>query len=79
MAAVLPTLFFAVAATPVDVLGCATRGLLALALALLSLIAGVAAAAVARRASRRGEPPANRYVLSALILAIPGVALLFLA
>jgi hypothetical protein len=36
--------FFAVAATPVEVLGCRNRGLLALLIAFVSVLAGLAAA-----------------------------------
>jgi hypothetical protein len=42
-----PLLFFAVAATPVEALGCRTRGLLAFAIALVSVLAGLGAAIMA--------------------------------
>jgi len=74
----LPIAFFAVAATPVEVLGCRNRGLLALLIAFVSVLAGLAAAVRAVQ-GRRGEADSSRWVVSALILAIPPVALLFLA
>ncbi|HEY7746297.1 MAG TPA: hypothetical protein VIA07_08165 [Desulfuromonadales bacterium] len=75
----LPIAFFAVAATPVEVLGCRNRGLLALFIAFVSILAGLAAAVRAVLGRRRGEADAGRWMVSALILAIPPVALLFLA
>jgi hypothetical protein len=75
----LPIAFFAVAATPVEVLGCRNRGLLALLIAFVSVVAGLGAAIRAAKGRRRGEAEAVRWVVSALILAIPPVALIFLA
>ena len=75
----LPIAFFAVAATPVEVLGCRNRGLLALLIAFVSVLAGIWAAVRAVQGRRRGEAEVSRWVATALILAIPPVALLFLA
>jgi hypothetical protein len=75
----LPIAFFTVAATPVEVLGCRNRGLLALLIVFVSVLAGLAAAVRAVQGRRRGEADSGRWVVSALILAIPPVALLFLA
>jgi hypothetical protein len=75
----LPFAFFAVAATPVEVLGCRNRGLLALLISFVSVLAGLAAAVRAVQERRRGEADSDWWVVSALILAIPPVALLFLA
>jgi hypothetical protein len=74
-----PILFFAVAATPVQVLGCRTRGLLAFAIALVSVLAGLGAAIMAIKGRLQGDPQSLWWIGSALILAIPGVALLILA
>jgi hypothetical protein len=47
--AVMPTLFLAVASTPVGVLGCRLRGLLALLIAFISGLAALGATIVERR------------------------------
>jgi len=74
-----PLLFFAVAATPVEVLGCRTRGLLAFAIALVSVLAGLAAAIMAIKGRLRGDSHTHWWIGSALILAIPAVSILILA
>jgi len=75
----LPVLFFCVALGPAEVFGCAARGLLASGLALLSVSLGVFAAHKARRTARAGDPEARRWMLIALLLAVPAAAMLFLA
>lgn len=77
--AVTPLLFFVVAATPVEVLGCRTRGLLAFAIALASVLAGLGAAIMAVWGRLRGAPNTHWWAVSALVLAIPAVALIILA
>ena len=74
-----PVLFLVVATTPVDVLGCLTRGLLAVAIALLSVLAGLGAAIVGARGRMKGSPDANWWAASAVILAVPAVLLLLFA
>jgi hypothetical protein len=61
------------------VLGCRNRGLLALLIAFVSVLAGLAAAVRAVQGRWRGEADSGRWVVSALVLAIPPVALLVLA
>jgi hypothetical protein len=73
-----PLLFFAVAATPVHVLGCRTRGLLAVAIALVSILAGLAAAMRALKGRLQGDSQTLWWIGSALILAIPTVGVLIL-
>ena len=77
--AVAPILFFAVAMTPVDLLGCRTRGLLAFAIALVSVLGGLGAAIIAIKGRLRGEQHTHWWIASALVLAIPALALLILA
>ena len=77
--ALAPAAFFMVASTPVEVLGCLNRGLIALAIAMVSVIAGLIFAVKGGLGRRRGDPNARWWVLSALILAIPPAALLVLA
>jgi len=77
--ALVPLLFFAVAATPVELLGCRNRGLLVLAIALVSVIAGLVAAVMAINCQRQGDPQSRWWLKSALLFAIAPVALLILA
>jgi hypothetical protein len=63
-----PVLFLVVATTPVDVLGCLNRGLLAVAIAFLSVLAGLGSAIAGVRGRMRGE-----------VLAIPAVLLILFA
>jgi hypothetical protein len=74
-----PVLFLVVATTPVDVLGCRNRGLMAIAIAFLSVLAGLGAALAGVRGRMRGDPAANWWATSALVLAIPAVLLILFA
>ena len=77
--AIMPVLFFAVALSPVDLLGCRTRGLIALSLAFVSGLAGLGAAVMALKGRVKGEAGSERWILTTLILTIPVVAMLVLA
>lgn len=77
--AVVPALFFAVAATPVEVLGCRTRGLLAFIIALVGVLAGLGAAVMALKGRIRVDRHAIWWIASSVILAIPAVAVLIIA
>ena len=77
--ALLPALFFAIALAPVHVLGCRTRGLLALLVASASLIMALTATIVASRRRSRGDADTVWWILSALIMTIPVIALLVMA
>ena len=74
-----PLLFFAVAATPVALLGCRNRGLLALIIAFASVLCALYTAIKGANCRFRHDPSANWWLLTSLILAIPPVALLILA
>jgi hypothetical protein len=74
-----PVLFLVVATTPVDVLGCRNRGLMVIAIAFLSVLAGLGAALAGVRGRMRGDPAANWWATSALVLAIPAVLLILFA
>ncbi len=74
-----PLLFFAISSTPVHVLGCRTRGLLAFTIALASVLAGLGAAIMAVKGRVQGDSHTHWWVGSALILAIPAVSALILA
>lgn len=85
--AIMPTLFFIVALTPVTVLGCLLRGLIAMLISLVSGLAALAAAIIATRGRTKGGSRGKvRYdensiwwVLSTLILVIPVIAMIILA
>ena len=78
--ALAPLLFFAVALSPVEWLGCRNRGLIAFVIALTAGLLGVAAATLALRSRLRGNPAGGPWwALTALILALPAVGVLLLA
>jgi hypothetical protein len=74
----MPVLFFAVALSPVDLLGYRTRGLIALSIAFVSGLAGLGAADMALKGRVKGEAGSERWILAALILTIPVVSMLVL-
>jgi hypothetical protein len=71
-----PVLFLVIATMPVDVLGCRNRGLLAIAVAFLSVFAGLGSAVAGVRGRMKGDPAANWWATSSLVLAIPAVLLI---
>jgi hypothetical protein len=84
--AAMPVLFFIVALTPVEVLGCFLRGLIALLISLVSGLTALAAAIIGTNGTKRGwegrvHHGRNRlwWVLSTLILVIPVIAMIILA
>jgi len=77
--AILTVLFFINAALPVTVLGCANRGLVALAVALISGVAGLAAAVIGLKERIAGNAESAWWIVSTLVLMIPLVALIRLA
>jgi hypothetical protein len=77
--AIMPVLFLAVALSPVDSLGCKTRGLIAFSIAFVSGLAGLGAAVLALKGRVKGEVGSERWIVTTLILTIPVVALLVLA
>jgi hypothetical protein len=77
--AIMPALFFAVALTPVDLLGCKTRGLIAFSIAFVSGLAGLGTAGMALMGRVKGAAGSEKWIVTTLILTIPVVALLVLA
>jgi hypothetical protein len=57
--------------TPVSLIGCAGRGLLALLVVGLSTIAAFVTVAIAVRGRTRGDPSSSWWILSAVILTLP--------
>jgi hypothetical protein len=77
--AVMPVLFFTVASTPVEVLGCFVRGLIALLIALISGLAALVAAIIGLKGRVRHNENSIWWLTSTLVLVIPVIAMLFLA
>jgi RsiW-degrading membrane proteinase PrsW (M82 family) len=77
--AIMPIIFFAVAETPVEVLGCARRGIIAFLIALISGLAALGAAIMSIKGRVRKDEHSIWWVVSSLILTIPVIALLILA
>jgi hypothetical protein len=77
--AMMPAIFFLIAATPVETLGCFTRGLLAALVALVSGLAGLGTAIMGASGRSRRDVYAPWWVVSTAILVIPVIALLILA
>jgi hypothetical protein len=71
--------FFAVAFTPVAVLGCRNRGLLALSISLLCGFAGIGTAVTSLKKRLRGETDSIWWVVTSVILAIPVVGMILMA
>ena len=66
-------IFFAVAALPVELLGCYNRGLIAAIVALAAGVLGIVAAVKAVKGKIRGEANSSLWITSALIFAIPAI------
>jgi hypothetical protein len=77
--AIMPILFLNIAATPVEVLGCRNRGLIAFMIALISGLASLGAAIMAIRGRMRNDLDTIRWIITSLILVIPVIALIILA
>ena len=77
--AIMPVLFFVVASTPVEVLGCLVRGLIALLIAFISGLAALVAAIIGAKGRVRHDRNRIWWVMSTLILVIPVIAMILLA
>lgn len=75
----VPLLFFAIALSPVEVLDCRTRGLLALTVSLASGLAAVGIAFRGVKARFRGQELSAWWLLTTLVLTVPVVAMLLMA
>jgi len=75
----ITAVFFAIAFTPVSVLGCRTRGLLALGISLSSGLAGIGTGVIGLKKRVHSEADATWWMVSAAILAIPVIGLIILA
>ena len=77
--ALLSAAFFSVAFTPVAVLGCRNRGLLALSIALISGLAGIGTAVTGLKKRLQGESDSLWWVITSAIFAIPVVGMIIMA
>jgi len=77
--AIMPVVFFRIALLPVEVLGCRTRGLSALLITFISVLAALGAAIMAARGRMQGDGSALWWAASSIILTIPVVAFIILA
>lgn len=77
--AIMPVVFFSVAFTPVAVLGCRNRGLLALLIALASGFWALGAAVAGVKGRARGDANSFWWVISSMVLTVPVVAMLVMA
>ena len=75
----MPVLFLIIASTPIEVLGCALRGLIAVLIALISGLAALVTVIVGLRGRIRQDKNSVWWVLSTLILVIPVIAMIVLA
>ena len=76
---VIIVMFFINAFTPVEVLGCYTRGMVAFIIAVVSGIAAIVTAIVSIRKRIVNDPSSIQSISMTLILSIPLIALLYLA
>ena len=77
--ALLSASFFSVALSPVHILGCRTRGLLAVVIALISGFSALGTTIVGAKQRASGDSNYRWWLRSTLILALPVIALLILA
>ena len=75
----MPVLFFIVASTPVEVLGCFVRGLIAMLIALASGLAALGAAIIGLKVRLRHDRNSIWWVMSTVILVKPVIAMILLA
>jgi len=81
--AIMPVLFFVVASTPVEVLGCLVRGVIALLISFISGLAALGAAIIGAKGGAKGKVRQDRnriwWVISTLILVMPVIAMIVMA
>ncbi len=76
---IVTALFFAVGLSPVELLGCRTRGLIALLIALISGLSALATAIMGLKGQARKDKDSVWWIATTLVLTIPVVALLIMA
>jgi len=76
---IMPVLFLIIAFTPVEVLGCFMRGLIALLITLVSGLAALVAVTIGVKGRVRNDRNSIWWVISTLILVIPLIAMVLQA
>jgi hypothetical protein len=74
--AIAPAAIVGLYFTPVSLVGCANRGLMALAVAFVAAAAAFTTVGIGIRATRRNDRSSGWWIISTLILALPLVLLL---
>ena len=74
--AIAPAAIVGLYLTPVQVFGCANRGLMALAVVLVSTVAGAVTAALYLRAKTQKRNASKPWLASTIILVLPAVLVL---
>lgn len=77
--ALMSMVFFAVAFTPVSVLGCRTRGLLAVSIALVSGLTGIGTGVIGLMKRIRGDAEATWWMVTTALLTIPVIGMILMA
>ena len=74
--AIAPIAIVVLYLTPVSLFGCANRGLMALAVVFISLIAGIATGVLGIRARLKGDSGSGWWIASTCVLATPALLVL---
>ena len=77
--AIVLLIFFAIVLTPVELLGCRNRGLIAAFIAMAAGVLGIVAAVKGLMCKARGDANSSSWMASALILAIPAIYIVLIA
>jgi len=77
--ALVTAVFFFIVSLPVELLGCRNRGLVAVIIAIVTGLVGIAAAVKALIDKVRGDSNSYLWMTSALILAIPSIFIVLIA
>jgi len=77
--AFLVTLFLLIVSTPVEVIGCRNRGLIAVTIALVGALSALGAVIKGLMGRIRGNSNSNWWITSALILMIPALIVVVIA
>ncbi len=77
--AFLVTLFLLIVSTPVEVIGCRNRGLIAVTIALVSALAALGAVIKGLMGRIRGDSTSTWWITSAVILMMPALIVVMVA
>ncbi|OGP83150.1 MAG: hypothetical protein A2V87_05070 [Deltaproteobacteria bacterium RBG_16_58_17] len=74
--AIAPIAIVVLYLTPVSLVGCANRGLMALIVVFISLIVGIVTGVLGIRARVKGEPASGWWIASTFVLVTPALLVL---